>query len=126
MSLSAHLVSECAFFFSNRFFLLSPRRSHIYLVEMQTPNLNDQQMWGGQCYQLASQAPGMMLTDDQDQLTLIARQDAPVHSLSQAGVIYWNDRIRPPIGLPCQLINAYHYIQIPSVYLHSLFHFLLL
>ena len=56
---------------------------------METPaNLNDQHAWGGQPFQsmLADSSP---ITNEQDQVTLVARgqQNAQVPSLSQAEVI---------------------------------------
>ena len=56
---------------------------------MQMPsNLNEQQTWGGQCYQPVS-TPTPTVTNEQDQPTLLARgtQDLQVHPLSQARVI---------------------------------------
>ena len=95
--LLAHSVAPSArHFFSGQFFF---HRSRIYFADMQTPpNLNDQQLWGGQRFQpvpptpsVAPQAPSnskaSTVSDENDQTTLTAWQDPPVQSLSQAGLI---------------------------------------
>ena len=56
---------------------------------MQTPtNLNDQHAWGGQPFhRIHSESSASVTEQDQTTMVVHGRQDAPVHPLSQAGVI---------------------------------------
>lgn len=86
---------------------------------MQTPpNLNDQQKWGGQCYQSVPEALSNV-PNEQDQPTLIAggRQNTQARPFSQAGFIASSsDNLFHPVSQNPDVPSTYNFSlpQIPS------------